>query len=132
MMKDMETGNEEEQKNYWLIQYRKRLDIKPNGLESARSILTPRFDPFRPFTFLLSYLCSGDRLLVAEKSICQETDINEGASIHGGQRPNGGKICLLLKTFLLKNLYLSLVSPANISGRKSKPVSMNIKKWAIS
>merc|ERR1712106_824278 len=34
MMKDMETGKEEEQENYWLIQYQKLLDSKPKGLES--------------------------------------------------------------------------------------------------
>ena len=32
MMKDMETGKEEEQENYWLIQYQKLLDSKPRGL----------------------------------------------------------------------------------------------------
>ena len=32
MMKDMETGKEEEQENYWLIQYQKLLDSKPKGL----------------------------------------------------------------------------------------------------
>ena len=35
MMKDMETGKEEEQENYWLIQYQKLLDSKPKGLENA-------------------------------------------------------------------------------------------------
>merc|ERR1712106_88145 len=34
MMKDLETGKEEEQENYWLIQYQKLLDSKPKGLES--------------------------------------------------------------------------------------------------
>merc|ERR1711892_572582 len=39
MMKDMETGKEEEQENYWLIQYQKLLDSKPKGLESAEKSL---------------------------------------------------------------------------------------------
>ena len=34
MMKDLETGKEEEQENYWLIQYQNLLDSKPKGLES--------------------------------------------------------------------------------------------------
>ena len=34
MMKDLETGKEEEQENYWLIQYQKLLDSKPKGLAS--------------------------------------------------------------------------------------------------
>jgi E3 ubiquitin-protein ligase LRSAM1 len=39
MMKDMETGKEEEQENYWLIQYQKLLDSKPKGLEKAENNL---------------------------------------------------------------------------------------------
>ena len=39
MMKDMETGKEEEQENYWLIQYQKLLDRKPKGLENAENNL---------------------------------------------------------------------------------------------
>ena len=39
MMKDMETGKEEEQENYWLIQYQKLLDSKPKGLKNAENNL---------------------------------------------------------------------------------------------
>ena len=39
MMKDLETGKEEEQENYWLIQYQKLFDSKPKGLESAEKNL---------------------------------------------------------------------------------------------
>jgi E3 ubiquitin-protein ligase LRSAM1 len=39
MMKDLETGKEEEQENYWLIQYQKLLDSKPKGLENAENNL---------------------------------------------------------------------------------------------
>ena len=39
MMKDMETGKEEEQENYWLIQYQKLLDSKPKRLENAENNL---------------------------------------------------------------------------------------------
>ena len=39
MMKDMETGKEEEQENYWLIQYQQLLDSKPKGLENAENNL---------------------------------------------------------------------------------------------
>lgn len=35
MMLEMETGREQEQENYWLIQYQKLLDSKPRGLEEA-------------------------------------------------------------------------------------------------
>ena len=104
-----------------------------------RRILTPRFDPFRPFTFFLCYICSDERLFEflwrrwVFATLCSETDINEGAPVHGGKRPKGGKIIsVFLQTFLPNSLYLSLVSPANISGRKSKPVSMNMKKWTRS
>ena len=39
MMKDMETGKEEEQENYWLIQYQKLLDSKPKRLANAENNL---------------------------------------------------------------------------------------------
>merc|ERR1719283_237501 len=42
MMKDMETGKEEEQENYWLIQYQNLLDSKPKGLEDAEKSLDPK------------------------------------------------------------------------------------------
>ena len=39
MMKEMEDGKEQEQENYWLIQYQKLLDSKPKGLEAAENKL---------------------------------------------------------------------------------------------
>ena len=37
MMKEMETGKEKEQENYWLIQYQKLMESKPKGLETAET-----------------------------------------------------------------------------------------------
>jgi len=37
MMKEMETGKEKEQENYWLIQYQKLMESKPKGLENAET-----------------------------------------------------------------------------------------------
>jgi len=56
MMKDMETGKEEEQENYWLIQYQKLLDSKPKGLENAEKNLDTKVRD------LLSS-CGGDEYL---------------------------------------------------------------------
>lgn len=56
MMKDMETGKEEEQENYWLIQYQKLLDSKPKGLEKAEKNLDTKVKD------LLSS-CGGDEYL---------------------------------------------------------------------
>lgn len=56
MMKDMETGKEEEQDNYWLIQYQKLLDSKPKGLENAEKNLDTKVKD------LLSS-CGGDEYL---------------------------------------------------------------------
>lgn len=56
MMKDMETGKEEEQENYWLIQYQKLLDSKPKGLENAENNLDTKVKD------LLSS-CGGDEYL---------------------------------------------------------------------
>merc|ERR1719312_2163825 len=55
-MKDMETGKEEEQENYWLIQYQKLLDSKPKGLENAEKNLDTKVRD------LLSS-CGGDEYL---------------------------------------------------------------------
>merc|ERR1719244_867856 len=64
MMKEMETGKEEEQEYYWLIQYQKLLDSKPKGLANAEKNLDSKVKD------LLSS-CGGDEYipLFAKKQI---------------------------------------------------------------
>lgn len=64
MMKEMETGKEEEQEHYWLIQYQKLLDSKPKGLANAEKNLDSKVKD------LLSS-CGGDEYipLFAKKQI---------------------------------------------------------------
>ena len=56
MMKDMETGKEEEQENYWLIQYQKLLDSKPKGLQNAENILDNKVRCMKFFNFYCNSL----------------------------------------------------------------------------
>ena len=51
MMKEMEDGKEQEQENYWLIQYQKLLDSKPKGLEAV-AVVVVRLADYHRYYFI--------------------------------------------------------------------------------